>query len=302
MNIKNIAILLLFLGLVIACEDMEQVVEIELPPVEKELVIECYLEAGQPYRLLLTETKDYFEDLTACPFVRDAIVVISHNGQQDTLQEATFFNDNCDPNDIVPYGFIPYISPDSTRFYNYGSSTVCPLSYNQPFTVEVWDTANNRFATATTQFRPPVDITTFETSYNNAGKAYCLFGCKDDPAVSNYFRMTMHQTSLTKAGDGAIPLPVQRKPEFDRVVGDEGLFGNNDVLHGTNFKYDQGDTLIGTIYHIEKEYYDYLSSTRDAESTNGSPFGQPGTIKSNVQGGRGVFTFLSYKRDTLIVP
>ena len=48
--------------IILSCEDMETVIEIEMPAIEKELVIECYLEAGKPYRLLLTETKDYFED------------------------------------------------------------------------------------------------------------------------------------------------------------------------------------------------------------------------------------------------
>ena len=102
---------------------METVVQIEMPPIQKELVIECYLEAGKPYRLMLTETKDYFENLNDCPFVRGATVVISHNGLRDTLTEAPFFNNNCDPNDIIPYGFFPFLNHDSTRFFNFGSNT-----------------------------------------------------------------------------------------------------------------------------------------------------------------------------------
>ena len=31
-------------------------------------------------------------------------------------QESFYFNDNCDPNDIIPYGFI-LLEPDSTRFF-----------------------------------------------------------------------------------------------------------------------------------------------------------------------------------------
>ena len=88
--IKRFYILMLFL-LVLSCRDMETVVQIELPPVEKQLVVECYLEPGKPYRLLLTETKDFFEDIDACPFVRKAMVVISHGNVKDTLSEAVFF-------------------------------------------------------------------------------------------------------------------------------------------------------------------------------------------------------------------
>lgn len=299
---KYILIVLIAFALLVSCEEMEQVVQLDLPPIKSELVVECYLQAGKPYRLMLTETKGYFENLKDCPFVRKAIVVITHNGVKDTLKEALFLNDDCDPNYIIPYGFIPYISEDTTRFYNYGSTTLCPLDYSQPFTVEVWDTTGNRYATATTQFKPVIPITTFRTEYNNSGEAYCLFGCKDIVGEANYFRMTLHEVSLTKPGEGQIPIPVAKNPKFDRVVSDQGIFGGSDVLHGTGYDFEQGDTLIGTIYHIDKAFYDYLRSSRDAQSSNGSPFGQAGVVKSNVQGGQGIFTYMSFDRDTLYVP
>jgi hypothetical protein len=296
--------LTLFLSflLLISCEEMETVVEIELPPIEKELVIECYLEAGQPYRFLLTETKDYFEDLTACPFVRKAIIVISHGGVKDTLKEAPFFNDNCDVNDFIPYGFLPYLSADSTRFFNYGSTVLCPLSYTESFTVEVWDTINNRYATATTQFLPPSPILDFRTEFNNSGKAYALLNTADDPATEDYYRLVLHETSLTQKGEGTLPIPVGRKPNFDRVLDDGGIFNGNAVTTASNYRFESGDTLIGTIYHLEKSYHDYLESVRDAQAANNSPFGQPAAIQSNITGGTGIFTFLSYDRDTIYVP
>ncbi|WMX13022.1 DUF4249 family protein [Aureispira sp. CCB-E] len=298
---RYLVCLSLFLVL-IACEDMETVVEVELPPIEKKLVIECYLEAGQPYRLLLTETKDYFDDLKACPFVRKAIVVITHGGIKDTLNEAFFFNDNCDVDDIIPYGFLPYLSPDSTRFFNYGSTSLCPLDYTQPFTVEVWDTISNRYATATTQFLPPSPILDFKTEFNNSGKAYALLTTEDDPNTENYYRLVLHETSLTKKGEGLLPIPVGRKPRFDRVLDDGGIFNGNVVTTASNYRFESGDTLIGTIYHLEKHYHDYLESVRDAQGANNSPFGQPAAIQSNITGGTGIFTFLSYDRDTIYVP
>lgn len=296
--------LILFLSFLVllSCEEMETVVEIELPPIEKELVIECYLEAGQPYRLLLTETKDYFDDLNSCPFVRKAIVVITHGNVKDTLKEALFFNDNCDVNDFIPYGFLPYLSADSTRFFNYGSTTLCPLNYTQTFTVEVWDTMNDRYATATTQFIPPSPILDFKTEFNNSGKAYALLSTQDDPATEDYYRLLLHETSLTEQGDGLLPIPLGRKPSFDRVLDDGSIFNGNSVTTASNYKFESGDTLIGTVYHLEKSYHDYLESIRDAQAANNSPFGQPAAIQSNIVGGTGLFTFLSYDRDTIYVP
>lgn len=299
---KNIQYIIAFLLLWSnwSCDDFERDLDIDLPAQPSELVIECYLEAGKPYRLLLTETKDYLEDLDACPFVRNALVVISHNGQRDTLQEATFFNNDCKADDIIPYGFIPYISDDTTRFYNYGSSQICVLDYSSPFQIEVWDTANNRYATAITQMLPPVPISDLTTEFNDQGKAYCLFGCQDPAATVDFYRMMLHQTSLTKRQKGS-PIPVANNPETDAVIDDARLFSGKKIVLGTLYKYEVGDTLIATIYHIDQSYHDYLESSRDAESANGNPFGQPATVLSNVQGGRGIFTFLSYDRDTIIV-
>lgn len=300
-TIYNISLIVILVVISISCEELEQSVDIELPPIEKELTIECYLEAGKPYRLLLTETKSYFDDLDECPFVRNAIVVITHNGQKDTLEQAFFLNDNCDIDDpTVPYGFIPFINEDTTRFFNYGSNTICPVDFTNPFTVEVWDTINNRYATASSKFLPVVPINVFETEFNNEGKAYCLFGCQDDPSTVDFYRLMLHETSLKQYPDNST-IPVARNPRTDGVIDDARIFDGKQILRGTSYRYELGDTLIATIYHIDKDYHDHLETTRDAASSNGNPFAQPAAILSNVQGGQGIFTCLSYDRDTLIV-
>jgi hypothetical protein len=287
--------------MLLSCEDMETVIEIEMPAIEKELVIECYLEAGKPYRLLLTETKDYFEEFDECPFVRNALVVITHAGQRDTLTEAFFFNDNCDPNDIIPYGFWPYLSHDSTRFFNYGSNALCPQDFNNAFTVEVWD-SSGRFAMASTQFIPESPIEQFITEANNSGQYYALLSTKDDINTTDFYRLVLHKTSLTKKGNGLLPIPIARDPKFDRTLDDGGIFAGKEVTTASNYKFETGDTLIGTIYHIDKTYHDYLESVSDAQGANASPFGQPAVVKTNIIGGQGIFAFLSYDRDTIYVP
>ncbi|MCH2023882.1 MAG: DUF4249 domain-containing protein [Saprospiraceae bacterium] len=286
----------------LSCEDMETVIEIEMPPIEKELVIECYLEAGKPYRLMLTETKNYFDNLDECPFVRNAIVVITHAGQRDTLTEAIFFNDNCDPNDIIPYGFWPYLNHDSTRFFNYGSNTLCPHDFDNSFTVEVWDTTG-RFAMSTTQFIPESPIEQFFSDSNNSGEYYALLSTMDDINTTDFYRFVLHKTSLTKKrSNGVASIPVARNPKFDRTLDDGGVFAGKEVTTASNYRFKSGDTLIGTIYHIDKTYHDYLESVGDAQSANASPFGQPAVVKSNIIGGQGIFAFLSYDRDTIVVP
>ena len=106
-----------------SCDSFERNIDIDLPEVERQLVVECYLRVGEPYRLLLTETKGYFDPLDECPMVRGAVAVIEHAGRRDTLIEAVYLGE-CT---LTNPNFIPYFDDSRTRFYNYGSAAICPL-------------------------------------------------------------------------------------------------------------------------------------------------------------------------------
>lgn len=283
----------------VSCRGLEQDVELNLPEVEKELMVECYLEPGKPYRLLLTETKSYFESLSACPFVRDATVVVVHNGKRDTLNEAFYFNNDCNPEQF--YGIIPFLSEDSTRFYNYASTTICPEDYSSDFKLEVSDSLGRKI-TATTRLLERPRISSFEYSEpNNENKFYLLLGTEDNPATLDYYRVMIHRRSLTKR-DSATGALFSKEPRVDVVADDEALFSENELIIGTGYDFKQKDTVIASVYHIEEAYYKYLNSSANAQSANGNPFGQPSAVTSNIEGGRGVFTMLAFSRDTLILP
>ena len=83
--IKYISISLITLAM-FSC-DLEKEVEIDLPDYEGRLVVECYLEPGEPMTLLLTKSSPYFEAFPENPeeFIGGIIeegetVEIKHNG------------------------------------------------------------------------------------------------------------------------------------------------------------------------------------------------------------------------------
>jgi hypothetical protein len=124
----------------------------------------------------------------------------------------------------------------------------------------------------------------------------------DDASTEDYYRFLLHKGSLTKKqSNGVFTLPIAKRPVFDRLIDDQGIFAGNEVITATNYRFEDQDTLIGTVYHISKEHHDYLESVDDAQSANVSPFAQPASIISNIVGGVGIFAFLSYERDTLYV-
>ena len=297
-NTFPVAFGLLLSLLLIGCDAMDRQIVIELPEPERLLMVECYLEPGQPYRLLLTETKGYFEELTACPLVKGATVIIKHGAVSDTLVETPYFSDNCPPDSL--FGILPlYTNADFTRIYNYGSSTICNFDLNEPYELEIIDHLGNRNATASTKFLPIVPIDEIQLRWENNGtgdKASALVTALDDGNTVDFYRLMLHDSSLT------LNFGIAKDPEFDLSIDDARFFDEGGkIAFGTNFDYEENDTLIATIYHIEKVYHDFLETLSDAQNANFSPFSQPSKIITNIEGGIGIFTTLSGDRDTVAV-
>ena len=290
----NLAIVVFATFCLMSCDKLTRDIVIELPEPERVLVVECYLTPGEPYRLLLTETKGFFEALDACPLIKGATVIIRHNNQVDTLQEATYFSNECSMNNL--FGIIPFFNADYTRFYNYGSSSICPTDFEHPFELEVYDPQGNRHAVASTFLQRPIPIDEIQITWRDDGrKASALVTAIDDGNTVDFYRLMLHQTSLVES------FGIARDPEFDITIDDARFFNGSKIAFGTGFDFKDGDTLIASCYHIEKAFHDFYETLQDAESASFNPFGVPSRILTNIQGGMGIFTANIPMRDTLII-
>jgi len=65
--------------------------------------------------------------------------------------------------------------------------------------------------------------------------------------------------------------------------------------------FKKNDTVGIRIYSLHKEHYEYLESLSNARRSNGNPFTQPGSIKSNIRGGLGIFTSLVYMDKKIVI-
>jgi hypothetical protein len=62
--------------------------------------------------------------------------------------------------------------------------------------------------------------------------------------------------------------------------------------------------VFNAVFHISREYYDYVESVQLATVGNVNPFAQPSAIRSNVSGSAnplGIFTCLVYDRKRTII-
>ncbi len=254
--------------------NLEKDIDVDLPAYESELVVECYLEPGKPYRLLLSESQDYFNTNLENPFIENAVVSITHRGVTETLDNGTFFD----------FEF--------SKFYNFQSPNLVPENYFEDFTLDIVDD-RGRTITGTTQIINRVEVDSVVTEYNpEVDSSLVLTYFTDDQTQSNWYRRMLHVGETIDGGE--------LKQDF---IFDDNLGAENGVyVTGSGFEFYQGDTIINTLFHLEESYYRYLQSVFDATAANGNPFASPTSIKSNVEGGIGVFAGLSIDRDTIIVP
>lgn len=258
--------------LLVACGDFQKAVVVPLPTHTSRLAIECYLEHGKPYQLLLTESTSYFGDITL-PNVANATVYIKYKNNIDTLK------------------YKPAALDSIQKVYNYQSTKLVNFDSINDYELYIKDT-KGREARAKTKFLAPVPIDSISWKFDNKegskSRAYLFIRFKDNPKQNNYYRLMIQKSNLTS------------RPKTDFFFTDLLFGGQGGVLTGYNF--EDKDTLFVTLYHIDKQFYQFLDTSRDAARANANPFALPSGIITNIEGGgTGIFAALSFNRKRIIV-
>lgn len=272
----------LFMGILLsACGDLEREILVELPDYESQIVLECYLEPGKPFRLLLTRSASYFapfptqnDQFLENLLEQDAEVMIRYNGEEIPLANQLSFD------------------AETGKVYNYFNSRLVPQDYEKGFELEII-TSQGKTIGAATQLLPvvPIDsiVILFDEEKDTLARADTYL--TDDRQTANFYRRSLHLGSL------------ETEPEQDFVT-DDAVFDSEKFFFGTTYDYTVGDTLIFTIYHIDQTYFQFWLSVQQAILSNENPFGQPSPVISKLSGTAdaiGIFTGLSYDRVTTII-
>ncbi len=267
MKYIRLYLLLLVVMLLHSC-DLQKDVEVDLPVYAPQLVVECYLEAGKPYRLTVLESSSYFE--TPQPIVvDDAEAYVTYKGIRTQIPYKPTFDEN------------------TGRLYTHVAEIVMKGKPGDVYTLEVTD-PKGRIVTGSTTILPKVKIDTIEWKFNEKEEAYLLTSFHDDASTTNYYRYMVHQDSLQTDAN-------QNFTSSDRLTNGQR------ISFGSSYEYARGDKALVTLFNIEKQYFDFLNSTADARSANGNPFAQPSQIISSLQGGIGIFTNLAYTRKVVVI-
>jgi len=171
--------------LITACGNLEKDINLDLPVYESQYVVECYLEPGQPFSLLLTKSVPYFEPFPENPLdfvesilVDSAKVVISHSGKDYVLDNGVFFH------------------PFTKKLFNYSNADLVPGGHDNDFSLKII-TPGGKTITATTRILPvvPIDSVVVEYESETDTLARVLTYLTDDPATKDYYRRMLHHNS-----------------------------------------------------------------------------------------------------------
>lgn len=266
--------------LVLGACNLTKDVEIDLPEYDRQPVVECYLEPGKPFRLLLTQSYSFFDPLGLDSsflnktLLQGATVSISYDGKTVNL-----------PNNLS-------FESEPLKLFNYTASEKVPADPGKEYTLNITLADGNTITGKTTMLAVvPIDSIPVQFSPDRDTLARTLMYITDDLNTVDFYRRMLHYGNLDS-------LAQQDFLSSDRFS------TTKTIAFGMGYDVTVGDTVINTIFHITPEYYDYLESVQIAIVSSVNPFSQPSPIKSNVTGTSdpiGIFTCLVYDRRVTII-
>ena len=264
----RLIIVSLLLSLFCSCD---KVIDVHLPEYEQELVMEMYLEKGRPLRCLLIESLPY-TDTAINKQVNDALIIFSDGTKNDTLT----YRIN---QDMV-----------TGRFYNYYHPRVIEPDPNKTYSITI--IGDEKKITSTTRFsqtKATIDSVIVRESLNEPDSFSVGIKFTDPVSVENYYRILIGKNINLFGSD----------PTDFRIS--DISFDGQPFSYYSEPDFARNDTVAVRVYSLNKEHYEYLESMGNARRSNFNPFSQPGRIKSNVSGGLGIFTSISYTEHKVII-
>lgn len=300
-------ILPILLFVFFACE---KEAEIDLPEIGGDLVVEGYIEQGIPPIIMITESTPFFSSVSLEAieetFVHDAIVTVDNGTQIDTLQEfssdtiralISFIEDSLGI-DIEIDGLDDLLAAtENITVYVYTTPNLLgEIEGKYDLRIETQD---GKIATATTTIPRPTPLDSIWTTphpdpaqdtlvllnarYTDvAGEANFIryFTSRNrEPFYPAYFNSVVNDNSIVNLDGQSFAFTMERGLDRNNLPDDFDDFGY----------FEKGDTIRVRWNAIDEAHYDFWSTLEFDRSQTGNPFSRPTEIKSNINGGLGIW-------------
>ena len=307
--------LLAFAAALVACE---KEITVDLPRTEPKIVVEGSIETGQPPLVLLTRTQNFFDptsiEAIAGSYVSDAVVTIYDGVNTITLDricsssipddqlEAVAAAVGIDVNLLRQANICAWTKLDNTLIGEEGRS----------YRLDVQAEGASLTSTTTIPNGVPLDSLWFKLARMDPGDDTLgfLWATLSDPdTIGNAYRWFARRINTDADGN---PKDVRFiPPSFsafeDRFVNGLTLdfsynrgseaFGSEDPEAGY---FKVGDTVVVKFASIGSAEYRFYSSFANNVATQGDVFSNPANVRSNIEGGLGIWAGLGIRLDTVV--
>lgn len=245
-----------FTVLFVSCEP--NVENLDLPVQQKYIVLECYLTPGYPPELTLTQSNTLEDEL-----------VIRNLWYADVSLDIDGM--------VYPMKNMIYTKPDRRILVNYRANDTLRTSGHDQFNLSV-TTRQQEKLNATTGTVDPIYITDYHIADSRIDVGYKVEGGKAD-----WLKM-----GVALFVDKKMTPYIQYFDTKQQVEGKATMLWKRPAT--------TIDSIAITVFNIQKDYYDYGTSLQNAVNAYHDPLMMPETIKSNIDGGIGIFTYYTFDR------
>jgi hypothetical protein len=300
MNIHpRIQVLFVLLLVALALPSCEKNISIALPPATPQIVVEGNIETGKGAYVVLTKSSGYFAPFDTASvlnsIVKNAVVLVSDGVHTDTLPMII---------DVVPKNNYLYTTFFPVYYKKANPTVIGQVGGTYSLTV----LAEGKKLSSVTTLPPPVklDSVWFKLQPPNDTLGFIWAHLSDPASQQNFYRWfakrkTKDKKYLAPFGSTFNDKFINGTPfSFAYARGEEPGSQAPDDKNKESGYFKKGDTVIVKFCSIDFYAYSFYSSYEAAGANAANPFGSPSNIKSNIQGGLGVWAGYSTTFDTLV--
>ncbi|HNR19626.1 MAG TPA: DUF4249 domain-containing protein [Bacteroidia bacterium] len=281
----------LFIAIIIVLfSSCEKDITVDLPQPEEQLVIEGYIEPGQPPYVLISKTAPYFS-----AFDENSLLQYVVKNAKVTVQ--------CVEDNITDT--LLQVLADTGYFYvSFSMLGQVGKTYNLRV-----ETEDGKVATATTRIEPPIPLDSiwFKIQEGKDSLGFVWAHLTDPDTLGNNYRWFAKRIGK----DSSFIAPIGSVFEDKFINGKSFDFAYNrgsvpnsiatddtSQVEGGFFK--TGDVIVVKFCTITKESFKFWRSAETQSSNIGNPFASITPLISNIEGGIGIWEGYSPSLDTVI--
>lgn len=323
---KNIFHILILLTL-ISCQ---KAIEVKLPDVEQDIVINGKIETGMPPLIFLSETQGYFDETSTDAIFNSFLhgATISMNDGVNSFELIEVCSNNIPDSLLAGISQLTGIPLGNLKYYNYciyttlQSNAVGKENTRYDITVNIGEDT----LTATTLIPGIVSLDTlwWESTGNLDSLGFIWANLSDPDTAGNAYRwyaqrINQYLYEYPDYSNGPVkgtmkdPFPIAPygsvfEDKFFNGISFEFQYNRGEIgnIEGPDDEgpeegyFKRGDTVIVKFAAIDHLTFQHVRALESQAATNGSPFASPGNLPTTVKGGRGQWSGYAITLDTVI--